>query len=259
MASRPSVRRADRGRGGLRVPRSSDDHGAAPRHRQARPDARLPGLPVAGARRRTDSGGAGAEGTPRAWRRPRARRRRPRAPVGPAEARRLDHRAPPRAGRRRGGRIRAPRRHARALQLGRWRQPERAPQVRSRGRHRPGGAAGRALRPAVPDPGQAAPGRSVPAVGPRGRRAQASGCRQRLQADRARARPVDVDGPYAPAQHLRQARRRRPRSGGPHRHRARAGSSARLLPRTICRPPLRSTRRQRRRCGEHPAFVTLWT
>ncbi len=66
-----------------------------------------------------------------------------------------------------------------------------------------------------------APRRPVPAVGPRARRAAAPGRGQGLQADRPRADALDEHGAHAPAQHLRQARRRRPRAGRPDRHRAR--------------------------------------
>ena len=48
-----------------------------------------------------------------------------------------------------------------------------------------------------------------------------------LQADRARALALDQHGAHAPAQHLRQARRGRPRPGRPARHRARLALSQR--------------------------------
>ena len=70
-----------------------------------------------------------------------------------------------------------------------------------------------------------APDRPVPAVDPRGRGAQAPRRGQGLQADRPRAVAVDQHGPHPPAQHLRQARRGRPRPGRPHRHRARLALS----------------------------------
>ena len=66
-----------------------------------------------------------------------------------------------------------------------------------------------------------APDRPVPALHARGRGAQAPGRGQGLQADRPRARPLDEHRAHPPAQHLRQARRRRPRPGRPHGHRAR--------------------------------------
>ena len=86
---------------------------------------------------------------------------------------------------------------------------------------RPERAAHRHVRPALPLAGPRAPGRSLPALLPRGRGAQAPGRGQGLQADRARAPALHLDRAHAPAQHLRQARRRRPRAGRPHGHRAR--------------------------------------
>ena len=67
------------------------------------------------------AGGADPPRAARAGRRPRARRRRARAPLGPAEVDRLDDRAPPRRRRRRRGRARAAGRHARPLRAGRRR------------------------------------------------------------------------------------------------------------------------------------------
>ena len=58
-----------------------------------------PGYPSSGSRRRPDAGGAHPARAPRARRRPRAGRRRPRPPLGPAEVDRQRHRAPPRRGR----------------------------------------------------------------------------------------------------------------------------------------------------------------
>ena len=127
---RAADRLAQRGR--LRGPRPPDGHRAAARHRQARPHARLPGLPRPGARRRPHAGGAHPPRAPRARRRPRAGRRRARPPLGPAEGRRLGHRAPPRRRRDRRGRLRPPRRHARPLRAGRPGLADRAAEDRAR-------------------------------------------------------------------------------------------------------------------------------
>ncbi len=63
--------------------------------------------------------------------------------------------------------------------------------------------------------------RPLPALDARGRGAQAPGRGQGLQADRPRARALHEHGAHAPPQHLREARRRGPRAGRPDRHRAR--------------------------------------
>ena len=60
-----------------------------------------------------------------------------------------------------------------------------------------------------------------PLSAPRARGPQAPRPGHGLQADRARALALHEHGAHAPAQHLRQARRRRPRAGRPARHRAR--------------------------------------
>ena len=75
----------------------------------------------------------------------------------------------------------------------------------------------------LPVPERAAPARrrGVPALRARARRAQAARPGHGLQADRARDVALHEHGPHPPAQHLRQARRRRPRPGGPSRLRAR--------------------------------------
>ena len=89
--------------------------------------------------------------------------------------------------------------------------------------HRPrdGRASPCALRPALPARDAPPPDRPVPALDARGRRPQAPGRGEGLQADSARARALDEHRPNPPAQHLRQARRSRPRPGRPGGHRAR--------------------------------------
>ena len=88
-------------------------------------------------------------------------------------------------------------------------------------RLRPGRAAHRPLRPALPEQRPPARGRAVPALHARARGPQAAGPGHGLQADRARALALHLHGAHAPAQHLRQARRGRPRPGRAVRHRAR--------------------------------------
>ena len=185
----PARRRPPRHRGRLRAPRPPDGHRAAARHRQARPDARLPGLPGPGPRRRPHARGAHPPRAPRARRRPRAGRRRPRPPLGPAE----------------GGRLR--RSSATTPTTPTARPPSSASPTcspttpRAAPSRRPScckcaravGLGPTELRTVMydlpyPTTGRAAPDRPVPAVGPRGRGAQAPGRGQGLQADRARAR-----------------------------------------------------------------------
>ena len=72
-----------------------------------------------------------------------------------------------------------------------------------------------------PTGGRTPADRPLPALHARARGAQAPRRGQGLQADRARAVALDEHGAHAPAQHLRQARRGRPRPGRPDRHRAR--------------------------------------
>src|SRR5207248_10601422 len=88
-------------------------------------------------------------------------------------------------------------------------------------RYRLGRAAQRDVRAALPADGPPAPDRSVPPLRPRARGPQAPRRRQGLQADRLGAVALDEHGPHAPAQHLRQARRRRPRPGRAGRYAAR--------------------------------------
>ena len=82
-------------------------------------DARLPGLPRAGAPGGADTGGAHPPGAPRAGRGPRARGRGARAAVGPAGVGGERDRTPPQRGGDGGGGVRAPRGHARPLHPGR--------------------------------------------------------------------------------------------------------------------------------------------
>ncbi len=84
----PARRRPPGHRDRLRRARPPDGHGAAARHRQARPDARLPGLSGPGPRPGPHAGGAHPPRAPRARRRPRAGRRRAGPPLGPAQGRR---------------------------------------------------------------------------------------------------------------------------------------------------------------------------
>ena len=63
--------------------------------------------------------------------------------------------------------------------------------------------------------------RALPALHPRGGRAQAARRGQGLQADRARAEPLHEHGAHAPAQHLHQAWRGGPGTGSARGHRAR--------------------------------------
>ena len=103
------------------------------------------------------------------------------------------------------------------------------------------------LRPALPDLGAPALGRAVPALEPRARGPQAAGQGLRLQADRPRALAEHQHGADAPPQHLRQARRGRPRPGRPPRHRAwlaLATSSSRRK-RSCSSAPSRTTTRGR--------------
>ena len=156
----PARRRPHRHRGRLRAPRPPDGHRAAARHRQARPDARLPRLPAAGPQRGPHAGGAHPPRAPRARRRPRAGRRRPRPPLGAAQGRRVGHRAPPLRRRDRRGRVRPPGGHARPLLPGRRRLADRAAEDRAHDRPRADRAAGDHVRPSVPDHGPHPPGRS---------------------------------------------------------------------------------------------------
>ena len=98
----------------------------------------------------------------------------------------------------------------------------------------------------LPYPSSAPParGRAVPALDPRARGPQAAGPGHGLQADRPRALAVDEHGAHAPAQHLRQARRGRPRPGRPLRHRARlaVAPSARRARRRPRRSPVATSR-----------------
>ena len=98
-------------------------------------------------------------------------------------------------------------------------------QRRPRRRLRPERAAHRPLRPAVPEQGPPARGRALPALHARARGPQAPRPGHGLQADRARALALHEHGAHAPAQHLRQARRGRPRPGRAPRHRARLALS----------------------------------
>ena len=136
-------RAADRlGRAGrLLAPRPPARHRAAARHRQARAHARLPGLPEPGPRARPHARGAPALRAPRARRRPRPGRRRPRPPLEPPARRRLRDRAPPRRGRRRRCRLRPPGRHGRPLRPGLAGLADRAAARRPRRRLRPDRAA----------------------------------------------------------------------------------------------------------------------
>ena len=99
-----------------------------------------------------------------------------------------------------------------------------------------------------------APRRPVPAVRPRARRPAAPGRRQGLQADRPRADALDEHRAHAPAQHLRQARRRRPRPGRADRHRARLAVGSRGAAGEA--PALRNTIAPARACaGIGPAAM----
>ena len=242
---RPARRRPPRRGRRLRAPRPPARHRPAARRRQARAHARLPGLPEAGPRTRPHARGAPALRAPRARRRPRPGRRRPRPPLEPS-------RTPSR-----------PRSSAITPTTPRATPPSCASPTCSRTTRR---------APRSPRPSSCAP--PAPSASARASCARCSTtCRTRrndrpravepcplsiaragrpqaprpghgLQADRARALALDQHGPHPPAQHLRQARRRRPRAGRPARHRARlaldqGGIRSAPLRRRNVAPPLR--------------------
>ncbi len=181
---RAAERLAHRGR--LRGPRPPDGHRAAARHRQARPDARLPGLPAARstrapARRRSASTASAASS---------ASTTRWSAASSPAAG--ACRRSSPRSSSATTPTTRRTRPRSSA-------SPTCSPTTRRAARsRRPSCSSARAsiglgpteLRTVMydlpyPTTGRAAPGRPVPAVRPRGRGPQAPGRGQGLQADRA--------------------------------------------------------------------------
>ena len=96
----------------------------------------------------------------------------------------------------------------------------------------------------------------VPAVQPRAGRAQEAGRGQGLQADRGGARALHQHGAHAPAQHLRQARDRRPRSGRAAGHRPRLAVAPDQQRRRAARPRHRSPRRAA--CPSRPSTNVWW-
>ena len=136
--------------------------------------------------------------------------------------RRLRDRAPPRRGRRGRRRLRPPRRHGRPLRPGLAGQPDRAAARRAQRRLRPD----RAARPSSTTCRTRATQRPR-AIEPcplSGREVEVLKRLAKGMVYKQIAHELSLStshGAHPPAQHLRQARRRRPRPGGPHRHRAR--------------------------------------
>ena len=142
---------------------------------------------------------------------------------GLPKSRRLGHRAPPRRRRRRRGRLRPPRRHARPLRAGR-RRLARPSCCKLRPRR------SASARPSCARSCTTCPTRR-PAARARSTRARCPAREVEVLKRLAEGKvykqiaheldALDEHGAHAPAQHLRQARRGRPRPGRPHRHRAR--------------------------------------